>query len=51
MEKILNKNLYKNFRSEFASNDLHHVAFKTNNYDEMVNFYTTLFGCKEDRIP
>ena len=46
MEKILNKNLYKNFKSEFAPHDLHHVAFKTTNYDEMVNFYKTLFGCE-----
>ena len=46
MEKILNKNLYKNFNSQFAPNDLHHVAFKTTNYYEMVNFYKKLFGCE-----
>ena len=46
MEKIFNKDLYLNFKSKFSPDDFHHVAFKTTNYDEMVEFYKKLFGCE-----
>ena len=46
MKKILNKNLYLNFKSNFSPDDFHHVAFKTTNYEVMVDFYKNLFGCK-----
>ena len=35
-----------NFKSKFSPDDFHHVAFKTTNYDEMVEFYKKLFGCE-----
>ena len=46
MEKIFNKDLYLNFKSEYSPDDFHHVAFKTTNYGEMVEFYKKLFGCE-----
>ncbi len=46
MKKILNKNLYMNYQSEYSPDDIHHIAFKTTNYKKMVNFYTNLFGCE-----
>ena len=46
MEKIFNKDLYLNFESEYSPDDFHHVAFKTTNYEEMVEFYKKLFGCE-----
>ena len=46
MQKIFNKNLYQNFKSEFSPDDFHHIAFKTTNYKNMVNFYKKLFGCE-----
>lgn len=46
MNKILNKNLYLNFKSDFSPDDFHHIAFKTTNYENMVNFYKNLFGCE-----
>ena len=46
MEKIFNKDLYLNYKSNFSPDDFHHVAFKTTNYDEMVEFYKKLFGCE-----
>ena len=36
MEKIFNKDLYLNYKSDFSPDDFHHVAFKTTNYEEMV---------------
>ena len=33
MEKIFNKDLYLNFKSEYSPDDFHHVAFKTTNYE------------------
>ena len=45
MKKKLNKNLYLNFKSNFSPDDFHHVAFKTTNYEIMVEFYKNLFGC------
>ena len=41
-----NFKLYKNFRSPHSPDQLHHIAFKTTNYDAMVKFYTNLFGCE-----
>ena len=46
MKKIFNKNLYLNFKSDHSPDDFHHVAFKTTNYEAMVNFYKCLFGCE-----
>ena len=46
MEKIFNKDLYLNYKSEYSPDDFHHVAFKTTNYEEMVEFYKKLFGCE-----
>ena len=46
MNKIFNKNLYLNFKSDFSPDDFHHIAFKTTNYENMVNFYKNLFGCE-----
>ena len=46
MKKILNKNLYMNYQSEYSPDDIHHIAFKTTNYKKMVDFYTNLFGCE-----
>ena len=46
MNKILNKNLYLNFKSDFSPDDFHHIAFKTTNYKNMINFYKNLFGCE-----
>ena len=46
MEKIFNKDLYLNYKSDFSPDDFHHVAFKTTNYEEMVEFYKKLFGCE-----
>lgn len=46
MQKIFNKNLYQDFKSEHSPDDFHHIAFKTTNYDNMVDFYKKLFGCK-----
>ena len=43
---ILNFDLYKKYKSEYAPDSFHHVAFKTQNYDAMVEFYEKLFGCK-----
>ena len=37
--------LYLNFKSNFSPDDFHHVAFKTTNYEIMVEFYKNLFGC------
>jgi len=45
-EVILNFDLYKKYKSEYAPDSFHHVAFKTQNYDAMVEFYEKLFGCK-----
>ena len=45
-EVILNFDLYKKYKSEYAPDSFHHVAFKTQNYDSMVEFYEKLFGCK-----
>ncbi|MDC3086338.1 VOC family protein [Pelagibacteraceae bacterium] len=45
-EVILNFDLYRKFRSEYSPDNFHHVAFKTLQYDKMVNFYEKLFGCK-----
>ena len=45
-EGILNFDLYKKYKSEYAPDSFHHVAFKTQNYDAMVEFYEKLFGCK-----
>tara|TARA_B100000575_G_C23058624_1_gene609463 strand:- start:281 stop:967 length:687 start_codon:yes stop_codon:yes gene_type:complete len=46
MKRILNKDLYMNFKSKYSPDDIHHVAFKTTNYKKMVDFYTNLFGCE-----
>ena len=46
MEKIFNKDLYLNFASKHSPDDFHHVAFKTTNYESMVEFYKNLFGCE-----
>ena len=46
MQTILNKNLYKNFKSEYSPDEFHHIAFKTTNYKNMVEFYKKLFGCE-----
>ena len=46
MNKIFNKNLYLNFKSDFSPDDFHHIAFKTTNYKNMINFYKNLFGCE-----
>ena len=46
MEKIFNKDLYLNYKSEYSPDDFHHVAFKTTNYEKMVEFYKKLFGCE-----
>ena len=46
MEKIFNKDLYLNYKSDFSPDDFHHVAFKTTNYEKMVEFYKKLFGCE-----
>ena len=45
---IFNKDLYLNFKSEYSPDDFHHVAFKTTNYEEMVEFYKKLY---EDCAP
>ena len=45
-DEKLNLNLYQNLNSNQAPEDFHHVAFKTINYEAMVDFYTKLFGCK-----
>ena len=45
-DEKLNLDLYQNLNSNQAPEDFHHVAFKTINYDAMVDFYTKLFGCK-----
>ena len=46
MKKIYNKNLYQNFKSDYSPDDFHHIAFKTTNYEKMVDFYKNLFGCE-----
>tara|TARA_X000000368_G_C23012288_1_gene704054 strand:- start:127 stop:813 length:687 start_codon:yes stop_codon:yes gene_type:complete len=46
MQRIFNKNLYQNFISEYSPDDFHHIAFKTTNYKNMVEFYKKLFGCE-----
>lgn len=47
MEKPeLDTSLYKNFKGEGAPDDFHHVAWKTMQYDEMIDFYSRLFHCK-----
>ena len=45
-EEKLDLDLYQNLQSNRAPEEFHHVAFKTINYKEMVNFYTKLFGCE-----
>ena len=35
-----------NYQSEYSPDDIHHIAFKTTNYKNMVTFYTNLFGCE-----
>ena len=45
-EVILNFDLYKKYKSDYAPDSFHHVAFKTQNYNAMVEFYEKLFGCK-----
>ena len=42
----LDTSLYKNFKGEGAPDDFHHVAWKTMQYDEMIDFYSRLFHCK-----
>ena len=39
---ILNFDLYKKYKSDYAPDSFHHVAFKTQNYDAMVEFYEKL---------
>ena len=43
-DEKLNLDLYQNLNSNRAPEDFHHVAFKTINYDAMVDFYTNLCG-------
>ena len=45
-ETVLDRSRYKNYRAESAPDDFHHVAWKTMKYDEMLNFYSTLFDCE-----
>ena len=45
-DEKLNLDLYQNLNSNQAPEDFHHVAFKTINYEAMVDFYSRLFGCK-----
>ena len=43
---VLNLDLYKNYKSDFPPDAFHHVAWKTMQYEKMVDFYTRLFGCE-----
>ena len=43
---VLNLDLYKNYKSDFPPDAFHHVAWKTMQYEKMVDFYTKLFGCE-----
>ena len=45
-EPVLDRSRYQNFKAEGAPDDFHHVAWKTMKYDEMIDFYTSLFDCK-----
>ena len=45
-DEKLNLDLYQNLNSNQAPEDFHHVAFKTINYEAMVDFYSRLFGCE-----
>jgi hypothetical protein len=42
-DEKLNLDLYQNFNSDQAPEDFHHVAFKTINYEAMVDFYSRLY--------
>ena len=43
---VLNLDFYKNYKSDFPPDAFHHVAWKTMQYEKMVDFYTRLFGCE-----
>ena len=45
-DEKLNLDLYQNLNSNQAPEDFHHVAFKTTNYEAMIDFYSRLFGCE-----
>ena len=45
-EKKLNLEIYKNLKSSDAPDEFHHVAFKTMNFELMIDFYSKLFGCE-----
>ena len=45
-DEKLNLDLYQNLSSNQAPEDFHHVAFKTTNYEAMIDFYIRLFGCE-----
>ena len=45
-DEKLNLDLYQNLNSNQAPEDFHHVAFKTMNYEAMIDFYSKLFGCE-----
>jgi len=45
-EPVLDRSRYQNFKAEGAPDDFHHVAWKTMKYDEMIDFYSSLFDCK-----
>ena len=45
-DEKLNLDLYQNLSSNQAPEDFHHVAFKTTNYEAMIDFYSRLFGCE-----
>ena len=45
-DEKLNLDLYQNLNSNQAPEDFHHVAYKTINYEAMVDFYSRLFGCE-----
>ena len=47
-EVILNFDLYKKYKSEYAPDSFHHVAFKTQNYDAMVDCFPS---CKSESNP
>ena len=46
VEKKLNLEIYKNLKSSDAPDEFHHVAFKTMNFELMIDFYSKLFGCE-----
>tara|TARA_B100000886_G_scaffold64795_1_gene40495 strand:+ start:1475 stop:2164 length:690 start_codon:yes stop_codon:yes gene_type:complete len=46
VEKKLNLDIYQNLKSSDAPDEFHHVAFKTMNYELMIEFYSKLFGCE-----